>query len=402
MTINAVSVMLACSHMFRSILGEILKDKMPALGAQQSGKMDATSAANSLASLLHGPLGNALHTHSRVTEALTPYKNATDLTGLNYMPARYELEKKLCPDRLVLGTEEYPSDIVRLWGLVEKYPHVIGDMTWTGWDYLGEAGIGIYYYDGTLNFMPHWPDRAAYIGDINMLGYRRPVSFWREIVYGLRKEPYIAVSRMEYNNQQASQSSWMVKDQISSWTWRGFEGEMAEVDVFSDAPQVELVLNGRSLGIQPAGREKGFVASFNVPYERGRLEAWAVRDGSRAECYVLQTADDQIFLTAESGSSLTLHPDEVVFIPVDLCDANGQMNLQTKKNVTAAVNGEAALLAFGSAAPSSSNSYDDSICETWDGQVMAAVRAGRKAGSAQIVFTAPDCQECIVEIQVKD
>ena len=41
------------------------------------------------------------------------------------MPARYELEKELCPDRLVLGTEEYPSDIVRLWGLVEKYPHVI-------------------------------------------------------------------------------------------------------------------------------------------------------------------------------------------------------------------------------------------------------------------------------------
>ena len=139
-----------------------------------------------------------------------------------------------------------------------------------------------------------------------------------------------------------------------------------------------------------------------MPYERGRLEAWAVRDGSRAECYVLQTADDQIFLTAESGSSLTLRPDEVVFIPVDLCDANGQMNLQTKKNVTVAVNGEAALLAFGSAAPSSSNSYDDSTCETWDGQVMAAVRAGRKAGSAQIVFTAPECQKCIVEIQVKD
>ena len=47
-------------------------------------------------------------------------------------------------------------------------------MTWTGYDYLGEAGCGIFHYDGAENFSAHWPDRTAYIGDLDLIGYRRP------------------------------------------------------------------------------------------------------------------------------------------------------------------------------------------------------------------------------------
>mgnify|MGYP002229339517 FL=1 len=72
---------------------------------------------------------------------------------------------------------------------------MLGDYTWTGYDYLGEAGCGVFYYDGTQNFAGVYPDRTAYIGDINLIGYRRPISYLREIVFGLRKAPYIAVER---------------------------------------------------------------------------------------------------------------------------------------------------------------------------------------------------------------
>ena len=92
--------------------------------------MDGVSQINNFASLIHVPVVDAMLRHPAVTQVLTPYKNVADITGLNYMPARYELEKELCPQRLVLGTEEYPADIARLWGEVEKYPHVIGDLTW--------------------------------------------------------------------------------------------------------------------------------------------------------------------------------------------------------------------------------------------------------------------------------
>lgn len=93
-----------------------------------------------------------------------------------------------------------------------------------GWLRLsGEAGCGIFHYDGGANFSSIYPERTAYIGDLDLLGNRRPISYLREIVYGLRKAPYLAVLRMEHNGQTSSKTPWMFKDNLSSWTWPGFE-----------------------------------------------------------------------------------------------------------------------------------------------------------------------------------
>lgn len=400
LTLNAISITLSCSPLFRPILGELLKDKMPAGGNAGQGKgMDATSAANLFASLMNGPLGDALYAHPKITEAIRAFEMATDITGLNYAPSRYALEGQLYPDRLILGTEDYPADIVRLWGLVEQYPHVIGDMTWTGWDYIGEAGIGIYYYDGTMNFTPHWPDRLAYIGDINILGYRRPVSYWRETIYGIRKAPYIAVDRMEHNGEKVSQTAWMVKNQISSWTWHGCEGKEAHVDVFSDAEAVELVLNGVSLGIQIAGRGHDFRASFTVPYQPGRLEAYAIREGKRAETCCLETADDPAAICPECGEEINAKPDELLFIPVQLTDQAGRPNMQAAQTISVTVDGNAQFMAMGSASPSGLASYDEPTWETFDGQVMAAIRAGAN-GEAAVSFKSDGGLTGMVRIRI--
>lgn len=140
---------------------------------------------------------DAFSCHPLVSEVIEESSEASDIIGLNYLTARHVLEKELHPNRTVLGTETYPADIFRLWSIVEENPHVIGDFTWTGYDYLGEAGVGIFHYDGHVNFSSVYPERLAYIGDIDLIGYRRPISYYREIVYGLRKKPYIAVVRME-------------------------------------------------------------------------------------------------------------------------------------------------------------------------------------------------------------
>ncbi len=102
-----------------------------------------------------------------VSEALEECSQSCDITGLNYLSGRYELEHELHPAKTVLGTETYPADIENLWKLVETYPHVIGDFTWTGYDYIGEAGVGIFHYDGNANFTSIYPERLGYIGDID-------------------------------------------------------------------------------------------------------------------------------------------------------------------------------------------------------------------------------------------
>lgn len=283
-----------------------------------------------------------------------------DITGLNYLTGRHELEKELHPNKTVLGTETYPADIVRLWDIVEKNDHVLGDFTWTGYDYLGEAGCGVFYYDGTMNFNGVYPDRIAYIGDINIIGYRRPISYLREIVFGLRKEPYIAVERVDKYGMPHSQTAWMWKDNVSSWTWPGYEGKPANVDVLSGAEEVELFLNGKSLGRKPAGKANKFAASYEMTYEPGELVAVSYENGQETGRYTLKTAGDDVVLTVDcEGEKLKADGEDLAFVTVRLTDQDGIDNLFAEKEVTVSVEGAGTLQGFGSADLRAIGSYDD-------------------------------------------
>ncbi|PHP53542.1 hypothetical protein [Actinomyces ruminis] len=72
--------------------------------------------------------------------------DALDVAGYNYAAARYRKDARLHPGRVIVGSETMPHEIVRNWRLVEELDHVIGDFMWTGWDYLGEVGIGLWTY----------------------------------------------------------------------------------------------------------------------------------------------------------------------------------------------------------------------------------------------------------------
>jgi len=63
---------------------------------------------------------------------------------------------------------------------------------------------------------------------------------------------------MERIGQKASKTAWMFKDNISSWTWAGHENQIALVDVYSSGDEVELFLNGESLGKKGSRKEDTF------------------------------------------------------------------------------------------------------------------------------------------------
>lgn len=252
-TTNALNGLNCAGKRLKVIMKEVIEKF--GMDTQGNGSGGGSNALNSFMSLMSGEKGEFFAKHPLVTEALEECAQSCDITGLNYLSGRYELEHELHPGKMVLGTETYPADIENLWEKVTKYPHVIGDFTWTGYDYIGEAGVGIFHYDGKENFTSIYPERLGYIGDIDLIGNRRPISYFREIVYGLTNQPYIAVERMEHRGQTASKTAWMFKDNISSWTWKGHEGEKASVDVYSSGDEVELFLNGKSLGRKPAGKK---------------------------------------------------------------------------------------------------------------------------------------------------
>ena len=143
-----------------------------------------------------------------VARATEESASVLDVTGYNYGDSRYEVDRERFPDRVIVGSETFPAHIDVLWRLVRENPHVIGDFTWTGWDYLGEAGIGrVDHPDADsvpTGISAPYPWLAGWVGDIDITGHRRPVSYYRETVFGLRAEPYIAVHRPEFHGARRS------------------------------------------------------------------------------------------------------------------------------------------------------------------------------------------------------
>ena len=104
--------------------------------------------------------------HETVSKNLEFATASTDIAGYNYMTARYEEDAVNYPNRVMVGSETYPPQIAENWDIITKTPSVIGDFTWTGWDYIGEAGVGIPAYNfGEGGFGAHFPAQLSYVGD---------------------------------------------------------------------------------------------------------------------------------------------------------------------------------------------------------------------------------------------
>ncbi len=383
-----------------AILASIMREqgmKPPkASGEKESSEKNGVGALNSAMSFLKGP---EFLCHPLMTEVLEEPGQAVDICGYNYSLDRHIMEKEIHPNKPIVATESFPAQIAKLWKVAKEHPHVLGDFTWTGYDYIGEAGCGIFYYDGNKNFGSHFSDRLSYIGDINLIGYRRPISYLREIVFGLRKEPYIAVIRVDRYGQEYNRTDWLFKDNVSSWTWPGMEGKTTEVDVYSSDEEVELFLNGRSLGKKPCGQAHDFTATWTVGYEPGRLTAVSYQNGNESGRFELRTAGNKVVLHAAADrSSIYADGQDMAFVTCRLTDMDGTPNLFAKKNVAVTVTGEGVLQGYGSANPQPSESYDDTVWETYDGEVMAAVRSTGNKGEINVRFCADGCEDAVVII----
>ena len=366
------------------------KAKMEMQGSEQLNAMAGEIEKKMMDQFSVSPLLNA---------CIGPVEEACDVAGYNYLTARHEYVHEEHPEWVVVGSETYPTEIADLWPIVENNPHVIGDFTWTGYDYLGEAGIGIFHYDPERldsGYQGWFPDRVAYCGDINLNGYRRPVSYLREIAYGLRKKPYLFVRRVDRAGQRHDKNRWKYHDGIHSWTFPGFEGTKTLAYVLTADPEAELFLNGVSLGKKKVGGQEGLTAVFEVPYEPGTLTA---RTASGEDTLVTAGAPEGLRMEC-SKTTLEKGGRDVCFITADLVDAGGLPNRFEAKDIEVRLEGSAVLAGFGSADPSCEGSYSDSVWKTFDGRVMAAVRSGENAGHAALRFFMDGREAARVDLEV--
>lgn len=348
-------------------------DKVDEIMADVAEKISADGTTdgnvNDFMTLIEGHLDDVV-VHKRISERLERACAGIDIAGYNYMTARYETDGIEYPNRVIVGSETYPPEIARNWGLVEKLPHVIGDFTWTGWDYIGEAGVGIPAYQwGEGGFGAGFPAQLAYCGDLDITGFRRPASYFREVVFGLRKDPYISVQNPYRYGEFLIKTPWVLSDSVSSWTYDGCEGKPVIVEVYSGGDEVELFLNGRSLGRKAAGKKEGFITYFETEYHAGTLTAVTYENNRETGRMDLVTAGKDLVLAAEPEPE----GKELIYIPIEIRDGSGTVASDQMVQLEVEVKG-AELVGFGSANPKPVYNFTGTKTETFQGRALAILK----------------------------
>uniref|UniRef100_UPI003F49DF71 glycoside hydrolase family 2 TIM barrel-domain containing protein n=1 Tax=Streptomyces ardesiacus TaxID=285564 RepID=UPI003F49DF71 len=312
------------------------------------------------------------------TEGIDEALSQLDVAGLNYAHGRYTVDLSNHPQRLLIGTESNGPRLDEIWALVESDPRIIGDFSWTAWEYLGEAGLGRTKFgeSATSSLFGAYPWRLSATGDLTVTGRRRTVSFWRETVWGLRTDPVLAVYRPHRYNTPAIPSQWSWSDTTDSWSWPGHEGAPIGVEVYTTGDEVELLLDGQPLGRVDVKGERRCVARFETVYRPGRLTAVAYRDTAEIGRTDLRSAaEDEMLLTAAADrSTLTAGDRDLAFIEIALGDRIGVVHVTQSRAITVTVDGPGVLQGLGSDDPASENNYTDATCDLYEGRAMAIVR----------------------------
>lgn len=340
------------------------------------------------------PVTEALCAWDPDWEIYDPHADVLDIVGFNYMMFKAEGDHERDPKRVMWQTESYPRDAFKNWTMVNDKPYVIGDVVWTALDYLGESGIGRYFYEGETDGEPwmkkQYPWHGAYCGDIDILGWRKPISHYRELLYCPdRAKLYMAVKEPDGYYGKIKETMWSVWPTWESWNWKKFEGKNVDVEIYSHYPKVRLYLNDKLVAERQTTRAEEFKATIPVPYTAGTLKAVGVdAQGNEVEERTLTTSGDAsaIRLTADK-TTIAAGGEDICYVTVELVDKNGIRVQDAEQELRFEVKGNATLLAAGSADLKDSVSYQKNVHKTFKGMAMAVVRSTNKSGKATLTVT---------------
>lgn len=324
-----------------------------------------------------------------------------DVVGYNYMLERYENDAKRFPERIICGTESFPMQTAEIWRTISKMPHVIGDFVWTAFDYLGEAGIGHVWYDENQAFLGQYPWHQANCGDFDICGFPRPQLALRQCVWGVRKNPYLAVLRPDRDQTKANISAWGWPEVLPFWDWPEQTGQNVKVVVYGNAPEIRLSCNGRLIGSQSCTLEQGCQCTFEVPYEPGFLEAQAFDGETLVGQTILETPGPaaKIQLEAEKSGPWIAGGQDLAYIVVTLTDEKGRRVRRPTVPVTVAVSGNGRLLALGSGDPCSEEPYRGHTRRSYEGRLLAIVLSGEKPGDILVTAVSEGLKPAFLELK---
>jgi beta-galactosidase len=368
-------------------------------------KPEVVDVAGQLAAFVRGldnsrPITAAVND---VEEDKDPFFSVLDIAGYNYANTSYETDHARKPQRIMMGTESFALEAFDYWMPVLDHPYVIGDFIWTGFDYVGEASIG---WRGYMQEKSYFPWNLAYCGDIDICGWKRPQSYYRDALWSSAKLSLFVhppVPSFPVNPNIEKWSKWNWEDVVADWNWKGFENKPLVVDVYSSCEEVELFLNGKSLGRKPTKRNSKFRASWEVPWQAGVLKATGYKNKKRIQQVSLISSGEpsQIVLSPDRKE---IHADgqDLSYITVELQDKDHHLNPKASNLIHFSVEGPATIAGVGNANPVSTESYQLPQRKAWRGKCLVVLKSTGQPGNIVLHASADELSGATLSISSKE
>jgi beta-galactosidase len=375
----------------------------------ERGSPEAVQTAKMLADAIKKidtvrPVTSAIVDNGKEWASLDPLMAAHDVGGYNYHLWSAPADHQRVPSRMIVQTESYPKDAFTNWKLVKNNNYVIGDFVWTAMDYLGESGIGRWYYSGDVPG-EHWehdffPWHGAYCGDIDLIGWRKPISHYRNLLYNNTEKLYMAVLEPDPEPLEIKTTWWSVWPTWESWTWPEYVGKAIKVEVYSKYHRVRLYLNNKLIGEKLTTEEQGHKAEFAVSYSPGELKAVGVDNDKEIESTILQTSGDaaKIKLTADR-KEIVANGQDLSYVTVDITDNADVFQPNAANRLLFKIEGPGTIAGVVNADIKDTDSYVGDTRKAWHGHAQVVIKSTHSAGDIKLTVSSPGLSVAALNIK---
>ncbi len=310
-----------------------------------------------------------------------------DVMSANYMEPHFAKDRLDYPQLPYVSSESNLGDSGRTaWKSLDR-EHAVGLFYWGGMDYLGETHF--------------WPAKGTSAGFIDRTGARNPWSYDLETYFGRRPVVSIVVDHADSTRfMGAEKRKVSMSNLVSHWNFK--PGEMLKVETYTNAEEVELLLNGRSLGVKKREGEPGLGPRlvWDVPFAPGTLVAIGRDKGKEVARHQLKTAGAPAALRLTPDlAALRADGQDLSQITAEVVDAYGIVVPAATHRITFTVAGPATNAGVDNGDILSNELFQANDRSAWQGHVYLVVRSQRRAGEIKVTATAPGLRPATLILQ---
>jgi beta-galactosidase len=311
----------------------------------------------------------------------TGYADALDVAGYNYQEFRYIPDHQKYPKRPLYGSENGMT--LEAWNAVADNDFIIGQFLWTGFEYLGEAG--------------QYPVRHSTSGIIDLAGNKKPEFYFRQSLWS--NKPMVWLGTTNRVTNAGPVNLWAHKRVDPVWNWN--KDQLINVNAFTNCEEVELYLNGKSLGSRKLTDFKNRVIGWEVPFENGSLRAVARNNGREVSTYELKTTGNPVAISAKCDASvLKADRQDIVRIFVTINDEAGYTVYNAENEITCTLSGPVRIIGMEDANPGNTEDYKDNKQKAFHGKLLVYLQSLDKTEKGTITLSSPGLKGTVVNIDL--